>query len=339
MEKLKVGVVGVGLFGERHLQAYSDYSRVELVGIFDLNADRAKKMKEKYNAKKIYSKLDEMLKDPDIEAVSIATPDNLHRDISVAAAKAGKKMLIEKPLATNKKDAEEIVSAVRDNNVIAMVDFHNRINPPFLLLKDSIVKGEIGVPKYMYFRLSNSISVPLNMLKWSSNSSALWFLGSHTIDLGRWLIESEVKRINAVSKSGVLTSKGIQCPDFFVATLEFENGTVGVFENSWILPASQPTVKDFTVEILGEKGAFFVDAANNRTVQKFTEEKAVFPDLFAVTTNQRGTTGFVFESVKYFVDAVLDGKAMLATVEDGLENTKILCGIIESAESSSTIFL
>lgn len=339
MTKLRVGVVGTGLFGERHLQTYSTYFRSELYGIFDINLERAQNMKDKYGAKKVYQSLEEILGDSQIDAISIATPDNLHRDIAVAAAKAGKHILVEKPLSTDKREAKEIVDAVAKNSVVAMVDFHNRINPQFTLIKDSLANGEIGDLKYMYFRLSNTLAVPLSMLSWSGNSSALWFLGSHVVDLGRWLCNSEVKRVSAVSRSGVLKSRGIDCPDFYVSTLEFENGTVGMFENSWILPSTQPTVKDFVVEIVGEKGAFYVDGANNRTVQKYTSEKYMFPDLFAVNINPRCPSGFVFESIRYFVDAVLDSKQPLATVEDGLENTRILCGIEEAAKGGTAVDL
>jgi len=337
MTKLRMGVVGTGIFGERHLQTYSSYWRSDLSGIFDINLSRAMEMKNKYGARKVYNNLEEMLDDSEIDGISIATPDNLHRDVAVAAAKAGKHILIEKPLSTNLSEAKDIIDAVRDNNIFAMVDFHNRINPQFTILKDSIAGGEIGELKYMYFRLSNTLAVPMKMLSWSGNSSSLWFLGSHIVDLGRWLCQSEVKKISAVSRMGVLSSKGINCPDFYVATLEFENGTVGVFENSWILPTTQPTVKDFLVEILGDKGAFYVDGANNRTVQKYTADKYSFPDLFAVNSNPRCPSGFVFESIRYFVDAVLDTRQPLATVEDGFENTKILCGIEEAAKSGNSI--
>jgi predicted dehydrogenase len=333
MKKLNVAVIGLGGFGERHVQTYASYERSNLIALCDTNEDRAEEITRKYGVPKYYRNYQEMLAVSEVEAVSVATPDHLHREIAVEAAKAGKHLLIEKPLATNISDAAAILDAARQAGVKVMVDFHNRINPPFLATKAAVDSGEIGKPRYLYARLSNTLDVPLKMLKWSRNSSALWFLGSHTIDLACWLLNDEVKKVNAVSSSGLLTSLGVECPDFFVATLEFKGGAIGVFENSWILPVTQPTVKDFTFELLGDQGAIYVDAANNRTIQKFTQDKGSFPDLFAVVRSQRGEIGFVHESIRYFVDSVLDGKPPLADSNDGLKNTEILCAILESCRT------
>jgi predicted dehydrogenase len=333
MKKLNVAVIGLGGFGERHVQTYAAYERTNLIALCDTNEDRAKKITGKYGVPKYYLNYQEMLAAAEIEAVSIATPDHLHREIAVEAAKAGKHLLIEKPLATSITDAKAILKAVGQAGVKGMVDFHNRINPPFLATKAAVDSGEIGRPRYLYARLSNTLDVPLKMLKWAKNSSALWFLGSHTIDLARWLLQDEVKKVNAVSSSGLLTSLGVDCPDFFVATLEFKGGAIGVFENSWILPTTQPTVKDFTFELLGDQGAIYVDAANNRTIQKFTRDKGSFPDLFAVIANQRGEIGFVHESIRYFVDSVLDDRPPLADLNDGWKNTAVLCAILESCRT------
>lgn len=329
-------LVGAGVFGSRHAQAYSRHPWVDFVAVCDLAGERARQIAEQYGARTVYTNVDELLKEPDVVAVSVATPDSAHRDVAIACAQAGKHILVEKPLATTVEDAEAIVRAAREAGVILMVDFHNRVNPPFVAAREAIRRGDVGTPTYVYARLSNTTFVPMDMLKWSSSSSALWFLGSHTIDLACWLLDDEPRKVYAVSRSGILHGLGVNAPDFHVATVEFRKGAVAVFENAWILPRTHAATKDMKFEILGSEGAIYVDTSHNRTLEVYSEAKATFPDLLAPPLGEH-LTGFILDSIAHFVDAVTLGKSVLATGEDGIRNTRIIRAIIESAESGEAV--
>lgn len=331
-------LVGAGVFGQRHAQAYSRHPAVDFVAVCDLDGERARSIGAQYGARTVYTNLEEMLANPDVRAVSVATPDNAHREVALACARAGKHILCEKPLATTVADAEAIVRAARDAGVILMVDFHNRVNPPYVAAREAIRRGDIGGPVYVYARLSNTTFVPQDMLKWSSHSSALWFLGSHTIDLVCWLLDDRPRKVYAVSRSGVLQGLGVSAPDFHVATVEFRKGTVAVFENAWILPRTQPTTKDMKFEILGSEGAIYVDTSHNRALEVYSAAKAAFPDLLAPPTGEH-MTGFILDSIAHFVDAVTLGKPVLAGGEDGVLNTRIVRAIVESAEKGEAVLL
>jgi predicted dehydrogenase len=106
-------LIGAGLFGERHAQAYSRHPAVDFVAVCDLNGDRAKEIAEKYNARGYTTEYQDLLSNLEIEAVSVATPDHLHREVAVAFAEAGKHLLVEKPLATTVEDAEAIAGAAQ----------------------------------------------------------------------------------------------------------------------------------------------------------------------------------------------------------------------------------
>ena len=324
-------LVGAGLFGERHAQAYSRHPDVRFVSVCDLNGERAKSIAEKYGVESFTTDYTDLLSNPEIEAVSIATPDHLHRLVAVDFAEAGKHILVEKPLATTIEDALAIQEAAEKNGITLMVDLHNRINPPMVSARDAIQSGAIGTPTYVYTRLSNALSVATSMLSWAGQSSALWFLASHMVDVVRWMISDEVKRVYAVSREGILHSKGVQAPDFHVATLEFEKGAVGVFEHAWILPDSHSTVKDLKMEILGSEGAINIDASHNRSLEVYTKEKGRFPDLMAPPTGIH-MTGFILDAIAYFVDAITLGTPVLASAQDGVEATRIICAILESVE-------
>ncbi len=332
-------LVGAGIYGQRHAQAYSRHPLVDFVAVCDLDGERARKVAEQYGARHHFTDLQEMLKTPGIDAVSVATPDHVHRAVAIACAQAGKQLLVEKPLATTVEDAEAITKAAEAAGVQLMVDFHNRVNPPMVSARDAIRRGDIGTPAYVYARLSNATTIPVEMLRsWSGQSSALWFLGSHMIDLTRWLLEDEPSKVYAVSREGILHSLGVDAPDFHVATVEFRKGAVAVFENAWILPRTQNTLKDLKLEVLGSKGAIYVDGSHNRALELYTAEKGTYPDVIAPPTGIH-LTGFIMDGIAYFVDVVTKGAPVIATGADGIATTRTICAILESAAKGVPVTL
>lgn len=337
-EKRGFALVGAGLFGERHAQAYQRHPAVDFVAVCDLDEERAKRLAETYGARRWTTDLDNVLSDPSVHAVSVATPDHAHRAVAVAAARAGKHLLVEKPLATTVEDAEAIVAAAEEAGVLLMVDFHNRLNPPMVAARQAIERGEVGTPAYVYARLNNTIAVPQDMLRWSGQSSALWFLGSHMVDIVGWMLQDRPVRCYVVSREGILKSKGINAPDFHVATVEYAKGAVAVFEHAWILPRSHSTVKDLKLEILGSDGALYVDGSHNRTFELYGRDKGLFPDMMVPPFGPR-LTGFVLDAVAHFVEAVTEGKPVLATGREGLDNTRIVAALIAAADRGEAVTL
>lgn len=331
-------LIGAGLFGERHAQAYSRHHAVDFAAVCDLDEARAERIAETYGARRHTTRLDDILSDPAIHAVSIATPDHAHRAVAVACAEAGKHILVEKPLATTVDDAEAIVAAANKAGITLMVDFHNRVNPPMVATRDAVARGDLGSVSYVYVRLSNTVAVPQDMLKWSGRSSALWFLGSHMVDIVGWILNDRPVKAYVVSRDGVLKGMGIDAPDFHVATVEYAKGTVAVFEHAWILPRTHNTVKDLKLEFLGSKGAAYIDGSHNRALELYTSEKGAFPDMLVPPFGPH-LTGFVLDAVVHFIDAVTLGKPVLATGEDGLANTKIIAAMIDAANSGRAVLL
>src|SRR5690348_15085603 len=130
---MKFAVIGTGTFGALHVQAYDRNPEVELVGLYDVDRESAQRVAATCSAPvPVFASIEELLAVDGLQAVSVVTPDHLHRDSGVAAAEAGKHLLVEKPLATTEADAQAIVAAATANDVLLMVDFHNRVNPPFV---------------------------------------------------------------------------------------------------------------------------------------------------------------------------------------------------------------
>jgi predicted dehydrogenase len=274
-----------------------------------------------------------MISKANLDAVSVATPDFLHREPAILAMEAGLDVLVEKPMATTVEDAKAIADAARKSGSMLMVDFHNRWSPPLMALKRSIDSGEMGSPAFVQARLNDTIFVPTRMLGWSARSNVLWFLGSHLVDLCRWLLGSDPRRAFSVCGSGVLSGMGIQTPDFYQSLIEFRSGSVASLENCWILPETHPAVYDFQLEFVGSEGSYTVNASHSNMAEKYSKLKRENPDLLFSLDLHGRRMGFGLASLWHFVDCALDGKTPFVTAEDGIWATRTICSLLESSRT------
>lgn len=337
MDQLKIAIIGAGTWGENHARIYNEHPFAEVVAICDLNLEKAQKTAARTNIPNVYNDYNEMLKNCDIDAVAIVTPDFAHGDAAVAAANAKKHMLIEKPLATNREDVFRILEAIEKNNVRAMVDFHNRWNPPFNAAHQAVERGELGDVYSGYFRLNDRKWVATDLLPWAAKSSILWFLGSHSLDTLRWLFSDEVVRVYSVSRSGILKELGVDTVDTYYTTLEFKKGGIAHMENGWVTPNGNPCINDMKCNILGTKGMISIDASNHNLIQKCTDSIMEVPDILVQNLVQGYAKGFAFESVRSFVDRMLDGKPFGLTLQDAANTTMVLLAIMESAKTRTPV--
>jgi len=331
--KLKMAIVGAGIWGENHARIYKEHPFAEVTAICDMNREKAELIANKIGIPEVYDDYNEMLIKADCDAVAIVTPDFAHADIAVAAANHGKHLLIEKPLATTREDVFRIKHAVEKNGVRAMVDLHNRWSPPFNSAHESVVNGELGKVYSAYMRLNDIKWVATDMLPWASKSSILWFLGSHSLDTLRWFFNDEVKRVYSVSTEGVLKEQGVETVDQYLTTLEFRNGGIAQMENGWLTPNANPCVNDIKFNVLGDKGMIAIDASNHNLIQKYTDSKVTVPDILVQNKIFGKHSGFAFQSISGFVDCILTGKEFPVTLEDSANTVLAILAIMESAKT------
>ena len=338
--KTRFGVVGAGLWGSFHCKTLNAIPAAELYAVCDLDPKRAAEMQRQFGATKVYTDYRELIADPDVEAITVATPDFAHGDIVLAAIKAGKHVMSEKPLATTVAEAEAIAAAAATSPGKVMVDFHNRVSPPVVAVQQAVAAGEIGMPLHASARLSNTQFVPFELLSWAAKSSALWFLGSHAVDALRFIMGAEVKRVQAMVRHGHLASKGVDTADVHMALLEFDNGVIATLQNSWVLPLDMPGIVDFRIDIVGDKGAVETYPALNDVVKKYTGGGLRGADVIGVTPTAGGRIGgFVTEAIARFVDAVVLDAPVLADARDGLMVTRVLSAIEESTKTGKSVTL
>jgi predicted dehydrogenase len=333
------GLIGCGTWGTVHARAYAASPHACLVEVCDENEERARRFAQQYGVRKCSTDWRELLANPDIRAVSIATPDFAHGDIVLAAIEAGKDVLVEKPLATSIEECRSILDAQQRRGTRLMVDFHNRWNLPFLSIRKQIESGQFGALMCMNIRLNDTLFVPTRMLSWAARSSPVRFLGSHIVDLIRWISSSEVSRVYAVSRSVVLPEIGVDTPDFFQYTLELRDGATAMVENCWIVNESSPSVFDFQCEFIGTKASAYVNASHNRTVEIYTERGIELPDIAGAPDRYGKPMGFCVAPIEHFIECVTTGTQPMVTGEDGLRAAVVVAAIEESARTRQPVDL
>lgn len=332
MEKVKIGVIGAGTWGETHVTIFNEYPYSEVVAICDLNKPKAEELAAKYNIKHVFSDYHDLLK-CDIDAVSVVTPDFLHADIAVAAANAGKHLLIEKPLATTREDVFRIVEAAEKNRVRVMVDLHNRWSPPFHAAKQTVESGEIGSPYSAYMRLNDIKWVATDMLPWAAKSSILWFLGSHTVDTVNWFFNDVPEYVFSVKREGLLKKQNIDTVDLYLSTLQYKHGGIAQIENGWVTPNNNTCVNDIKFDLLCTEGKIDIDASSHNLIQVVAPQRVFDPDIIVQNKIFGKANGFAFQSVRSFVENLYSGKEFGVSLEEAANVSLIILAIMKSSES------
>ena len=335
MRKIRVGVIGVGIQGSQHLKAYKSHPLVYLVAAADIDASKLEKVKAEYGVQQVYLDYKEMIDKAELDLVSVVTPDFAHFEPVTYALRSGVNVIVEKPLATDPHQAEEMVRLARSRGLMLYVNFGNRWNPPFTVAKQKVVSGELGEPVYSYFRLSDTVYVPYKMLSWASKTNVVYFLMTHTADLAAWIFDDKPIEVYAVASKKVLKAGGVDTYDYVTAIVEFSRGGRAVLESSWILAESLPSIVDFRAEILCSKGTIFIE--NFGQGIEVGGERFEYPRYSGGYVLNNRYVGFVRESIHHAVDSLLAGEEPLVKPEEALVNVKLLDAVIRSAETGQKV--
>lgn len=331
---VRVGIIGMGIRGRLYGRAILQNPDAQLVGFAEINPKNLKEAEEFFGIKGAPDYKE--LLDKDLDAVIIATPDFAHTEPALLAIERGLHIMVEKPLTMDVEEAEKIVEKAKEKNIKAQVAFENRWNAPFVMVRESINSGEFGDIYGMRITLNDSIYVPTQMISWANKSSPCWFLMSHCVDMALWLTKKRVKSVDARGIKNILKKKGIDTYDMIDASLRFEDGSIAHIFSSWILPESIPFIAQFKFEIYGEKGYSNIDFTNS--VITNASEKYYFagmPTLWADIHNR--LTGAPIWMLDSFIDAIENNKPVIASLEDGLEVTRIVAGIHKSVEEEREV--
>jgi inositol 2-dehydrogenase len=314
MRKLGIGVLGVGEMGKRH--AYNLRRLVpeaELVAVADVAATRAKQMADELEIERSFASLEAMLECRQVEAVLIATSDKFHAQAVIQAAKAGKDILCEKPIALTLADGYAALDAVSKAGVRLQVGFMRRYDPAYVAAMKRIEAGEIGTPLIFKSLGRDKEQPPLAAYQSGVNGMLLYSNTIHDFDLARWMMRDEVAEVHTYTTVAIRPEIA-QYGDVVASSvnLQFRNGAIGNIESY----VQAEYAYDVRTEILGSKGAIFVGSIEQTPVAFLTAKGSSRPLADHFLT--RFADAYLAE-VQDFVQSVLQDKPVRVTGEDGLK--------------------
>jgi len=227
--KMNVGLIGCGRVAELHICAYKHIPEVNVVAVSDVNIEKAKTFAQKYHVQRVFKSYSELLEMKDLDLVSICTPTSTHAEIACEAAKFGKNILLEKPMARSTAECDRIIHEVSKHGVKLSISHNQLFLPPVMQAKAIIDSGEFDPS---YFRVSVRESAELiGAPSWTitpEQGGILWETGCHPAYLQLHFLKdiSEVSAIGEKIKHQVY--------DQFIALLRASNQAIGVIEVSWL---------------------------------------------------------------------------------------------------------
>ena len=289
---IRLAFVGLGWWGkELGIAAQILSSKISFGGCYSLSKEEMREFSTKFETKS-YNKFDEILLDPEINGVVLATPHSQHADQIVKAASAGKHVFVEKPLALNTAAAKSAVKCCEDHDVILAVGHNRRFSPAAKELSKWISKNRFGQLLHVEAHFSGNSATHFDKTNWradrqESPCGSLVSIGLHMIDTIQWLL-GPIDKLSCISKRKALT---VDIDDITVALFELKNGMTGTFATSFATPTnsclkifgtngSAEVQGDFT-ELIWKSGGDLIDQPSLPTTNTLISEFEAFTEACA----------------------------------------------------------
>ena len=340
---LNIGVIGCGKIAQvRHIPEYAANDKVKLVGFFNPTSSRAEDMANKYGGK-VFLSAEELIADPEIDAVSVCSANYSHASLAIKALRAGKHVLCEKPMATTLEDCAAMVKAAQESGKRLMIGQNQRLAKAHVEAKKLLDEGLIG--SVVTFRTAFGHGGPET---WSIRpGNDTWFfdkskavmgvmadLGIHKTDLIRYLLGQDV--VKTTARLVTLDKKGpdgekIGVDDNAICIYEMSGGATGTMTVSW----THYGAEDNSTVLYGTKGIMRIydDPAHSIVVKLADGTELVF-DVEQIQTNDNQTASGVIDE---FVDAVIENRPSILDAEGVIGSMKAVFASIESSEKGCPI--
>lgn len=345
MNKLRMGLIGAGNIAQSaHLPAYAKRDDVEVVAVADWNIERAQQAAKTFGIPRAYASVEELLAHEQVDAVDICVWNGSHSDVAITAARAGKHVLCEKPLASTLEKALTIQQAVDEYGVTFMLAVPRRYQSDVQLLADMVQSDQLGEIYYAKTAMIRRRGTPIGWFTDTAKSGGgpVLDIGVHCIDCC-WYLMGKPKPVSVSAATshriGNFQTKGVSrwtaldgdvtafdTEDSAAGFIRFENNACMLFETSWSINAPN---QEYT-QICGTKGG-----ATLGPLTIYTEENQFLVDKKPVTID---IDRFHYE-IGHFVECVREGKKPISSLEDAVILQCILSAIYESAAQRQEIFL
>lgn len=346
MKKLRWGVIAAGGIADRRtIPGMMLANNAELIAVMEVNKDFAEKIRAKYNAKRAYDNVEALLADDEIDAVYIASPVNYHKAQAIAAAKAKKHILIEKPICMTIEDGEEVLRICAEEGVKVATGFMMRYHAYHQEMKKIIESGKLGQVVSCRAQLTcwyPDIPGAWRQKKSESGGGALMDMGVHCIDLIQYITGSKVKTVAGMS--GTKAFK-YEVDDQSSTLMELENGAYAYVDANFNIPDAAAKCR---MEIYGTRGSMLaegtisqIEAGSINVV--LTEDKG-----YDAQQNRNDVTpvdikvefgNMYTKEIESFGRSVLDGQPIEVPAEDAIQVQKVIYAAYESAETGKFVNL
>jgi len=253
LEPVRTAVVGLGYWGPNLIRNLNELEEAELRWICDLDQSRLDTFGRRYPAVSCTRDFADLLADPELEAIAIATPVSTHFPLALAALEAGKHVFIEKPLASSVAQAEDLAAVAADRGLTLMPGHTFLYSPPVNMIRDLIAGGELGE---IYFISMSRVNLGLHQ----SDVSVAWDLGPHDFSILRYWLEETPSHLSAMSRSCIVPT----IPDIAFINLEYGQGAIAHVELSWLAPS-----KLRRTTVVGSRKMVVYDDVSNEPVRVF----------------------------------------------------------------------
>jgi myo-inositol 2-dehydrogenase/D-chiro-inositol 1-dehydrogenase len=340
--KVKVGIIGSRFEADIHAVAFQLMpEEAEVVAIASPTPGNAQKLAHKYSISRVFTDYREMLKEPDIEMVTITAPNYLHAQMTIDIANAGKHVVCEKPLCMNLAEADEMIDTCRRQGVLLAYAEELFFTPKYVKAKEMADQGGFG--KVYLVKQSEKHFGPHNDWFWDVNLSgggALMDLGCHGIAFCYWFLgRPRIKSVYAQLGTYVHQHK-TKGDDDAICILEFENGAVGMIEDSW---ARRGGMSDRT-EVYGEGGLTYADLHMGNALPTYSEygfgyavEKAPSTQGWSYPVFEEHWNYGIPQEMRHFARCVRGKEILQASGEDGRVVLEALFAAYASAGAGQKI--
>ncbi len=333
---IRVAVIGCGLIAQRsHLPAYAAAPEADLAAVVSGHREHAEAAAREFGAARVLSSWEEAVADPGIDAIDICTPNALHAPIAIAAARAGKHVLVEKPMATTLAEADAMIAAARETNVTLMVAHNLRFVPIYQVIERAMRDGIIGRPftargMFMHAGPDEFWGATSDWFWQEANAGggSLLDMGIHMIDLLRWMIGRRVIEVSAMT-ARVL--KPTFADDNALVLMRFEGDVLASVQSSW----SARPAPDRQITIHGEKGNIAMGRSAAEPLafhlQTDGDPSTIVPDIPSASP--------IGDPFVHFVRSIQQGVEPLVTGQEGRTSLAIALAAYESAGTGHVVRL
>jgi len=341
MDKVGVGIIGSAFSSNTHAEAFREVPEAKVLAACSSQKEHVEDFARKWDVPAAVTDYRRLLERKDIDAVVVGIPNDLHREVVVAAAQAGKHVILEKPIAHTLADADAMIDACRKGKTRLMYAETICFSPKYARAKKLVEEGAIG--KLYMVKQGEKHSGPHSDWFYDvkrSGGGAMMDMGCHGIEWARWMYGKPKPRSVTAHCQRVLHTGRTQGDDNSVVILEFESGGIAVIEDSW---AKQGGMDDRT-ELHGTEGVIYCDLLRGSSMETYSQkgygyavEKAGATQGWTFTAFEEAYLyGFVHE-MRHFIQCVISDRTPQETGEDGRATLEIIYAAYESAGSGKRI--